>query len=45
MIVDFTKPDSIRQWLQVAPERHRAQLRALWKLWPAFREQMREAVK
>lgn len=45
MIVDFTKPDSIRQWLQVAPERHRAQLRALWKLWPAFRGQIEWAAK
>lgn len=45
MIVDFTRPESIRQWLQVAPDRHRAQLRALWRLWPALRGQIEEAAR
>lgn len=45
MIVDFSKPESIRQWLDVAPARHRAQLRALWRLWPAFQGQIEEAAK
>lgn len=45
MIVDFSKPESIRQWLEVAPARHRAQLRALWRLWSAFQGQIEEAAK
>ena len=45
MIVDFSKHESIRQWLEVAPARHRAQLRALWRLWPAFQGQIEEAAK
>lgn len=45
MIVDFTQPASIRLWLKVAPDRHRAQLRALWRLWPALRGQIEEAAR
>lgn len=45
MIVDFAQPESIRLWLEVAPDRHRAQLRALWRLWPALRGQIEEAAR
>ncbi len=45
MTLDLTQPDSIRAWLEVAPERHKAQLRALWRLWPQFRATIEQAAK
>jgi hypothetical protein len=42
--VDFTNPASIRAWLEQAPERHLPQLRALYRLMPAFREQITAAI-
>jgi len=37
MTVDFNSPASIRAWLDLAQERHLPQLRALWRLFPAWR--------
>lgn len=43
--LDLTSPASIRAWLAVWPDRHRAQLRAMWRLWPQFRAAIEEAVR
>jgi hypothetical protein len=45
MTVDFNSPACIRAWLMVAPDRHRKQLRALWRLFPQWREAIEQAVK
>ncbi len=47
MILDLTNPASIRAWLSIEPQRHRAQLRALYRLplFAAFRESMVEAAR
>lgn len=44
-MVHFADPASIRAWLAVSPERHLPQLRALWRLWPQFRDSIEEAVR
>lgn len=36
-MTDFRNPASIRAWLAIAPDRHRQQMRALYRL-PAFAE-------
>lgn len=35
MLIDWRDPASIRAWLSVAPQRHLAVMRGLWRL-PAF---------
>lgn len=45
MTVDFNEPASIRAWLALAPDRHRPQLRALWRLFPQWRATIEAAVK
>jgi hypothetical protein len=44
-VIDFRDPAAIRRWIAVWPERHTAQLRALWRLWPDCRAAMEEAMK
>lgn len=43
-MVDFTSSESIARWLAIAPVRHRAYLRGLWRIWPQFREAMEAGV-
>ena len=47
MIVDFTSTASIQAWLQLCPEQHLRQLRALYRLplFANFRGAMEEAGK
>lgn len=47
MIVNLKDPASIRAWLSIEPQRHRAQLRALYRLplFAAFRDAMKEAAR
>lgn len=45
MTLDLTSPASIRAWLAVWPERHRALLRGMWRLWPQFRQSIEEAAR
>ena len=46
-MTDFSNPASIRAWLAIAPERHRAQLRAFYRLpsYALFRDAMVEAAR
>lgn len=44
MDVNLNSPESIRAWVEVHPERHLAQLRALWRLQPQFRPAIEAAV-
>lgn len=43
MDVNFNSPASIKAWLDIAPERHLPQLRALWRLQPQFRDAIQAA--
>lgn len=45
MVLDLKEPRSIADWLGIAPSRHRQQLRAMWMLWPQFRECIEAGVK
>lgn len=45
MNLNLKDPASIRAWVAIAPERHKPQLRAFWKLWPQFRPAIEEAMK
>lgn len=38
MVLDMTDPASIAAWRNLCPQRHDAILRALWRLWPQFRQ-------
>jgi hypothetical protein len=44
MRIDMTDPDSVREWIAVHPQRHLAQLRSMWRLWPQYREVIEAAV-
>jgi hypothetical protein len=43
--LNLNDSDSIRAWAAIAPERHAAQLRGLWKLWPQFRDAIEGAMR
>jgi hypothetical protein len=45
MSIDFNDPASIRAWVAIHPQRHRAVLRGFWRLWPQFRPAMQEAMR
>jgi hypothetical protein len=45
MTLDLNNPESIREWLKVAPERHKAILRVIWKRNPQFRATIEQATK
>ncbi len=45
MTLDLNNPESIREWLKVAPERHKAILRVIWKRSPQFRATIEQATK
>ena len=45
MTVDLNDSESIAAWIAVAPDRHIPQLRAMWRIWTAFREPIERAVK
>jgi hypothetical protein len=46
-MLNLNDPASIRAWLAIAPERHRAQLRMLYRLplYAAFRDAMVEGAR
>lgn len=45
MVWSLMDPQSIAAWLDIAPSRHRSQLRAMWTLWLQFREAIEAGVK
>lgn len=45
MVWSLMDPKSIADWLDIAPSRHRSQLRAMWTLWPQFRDAIEAGVK
>lgn len=45
MRLNLTDPASIRAWVAVFPERHMPLLRAMWRLWPQWRDAIEEAMK
>lgn len=45
MTVDLSNPSSVRAWLAVAPDRHKAMLRGMWRIWPQWREVFEEAAR
>lgn len=45
MPMNLNDPESLRRWLQVRPEQHRALLRWYWRNRPQFRVSIEEAVK
>jgi len=38
VLLDLKSPESIAAWVLTWPERHRVQLRCMWRLCPDFRE-------
>ena len=45
MRLNLLDPASIRAWLAIAPDRHKSQLRWMWRNWPEFRQTIEEATK
>jgi hypothetical protein len=45
VLIDFRHPASIAAWARINPARHVPQLRAMWKLWPEFRESIAAGMK
>jgi hypothetical protein len=44
MTLNLRDPQSIRAWLAVCPDRHKPQLRWMWKTWPEFRGSIEQAI-
>lgn len=45
MTLNMKDPASIRAWVAVSPERHRAVLRVFYRMWPQFRGEMESAMR
>ena len=44
MRLNLNDPQSIREWVAACPERHKPQLRWMWRIWPQFREAIEAAM-